>query len=485
MSAVDAVIVGAGPNGLAAAVTLARAGLRVEVYEAADTIGGGARTAELTLPGFAHDTCSAVHPMAFASPFFQEFGLRERVDFVTPEVSFAHPLDGRPAALAYHDLDRTVRELGPDGPAWRQLLEPLVRNVDALSDFTGNSLLRFPRHPIALARFGLRALEQGGPLWNARWRGEEGRSLLTGVMAHGVQPLPSIGAAAAGLALAVHGHAAGWPIPLGGTQTIPEALAADLRAHGGRIELGRRVTSLAELPAARAVLFDTSTKDLVAIAGSRLPDAYRSRLRRFRYGNAVAKVDFALSGPVPWSDPRVGDAGTVHIGGTRAEVAYAESEVAAGRHAAKPYVLVSQPSILDASRAPEGAQTLWTYTHVPRGSAADQTETITRQIERFAPGFRDLILGTSSRTAVDVAAYDANYVDGDIASGSGTFWQLLARPVLSPTPWRTPAAGIYLCSASSAPGPGVHGMAGWNAARVALATEFGVREPPSLAPERT
>ncbi|MCU1437715.1 MAG: dehydrogenase [Naasia sp.] len=484
MTAVDAVIIGAGPNGLAAAVTLARAGLTVEVYEAADTIGGGARTAELTLPGFAHDTCSAVHPMAFASPFFQEFGLRERVPFGLPEISYAHPLDDRPAALAYHDLDRTVGELGADGPAWRQLLGPLVRRVDAVSEFTGGSLLRFPRHPVELVRFGLRALEQGGPLWNARWRGEEGRALLTGVMAHGVQPLPSLGAAAAGLALAVHGHAGGWPIPLGGTQAIPDALAADLRAHGGRIELGHRIASLAELPPARAVLFDTSTKDLLSIAGDRLPAAYRRRLERFRYGNAVAKVDFALSGPVPWRDPRVASAGTVHVGGTRAEVAYAEREVAAGRHSARPFVLVSQPSIVDGSRAPQGAQTLWTYTHVPRGSNADQTEAIARQIERFAPGFRDVVLASSGRTAVEVAGYNANYIEGDIASGSGTFWQLLARPTLSPTPWRTPAAGIYLASASSAPGPGVHGMAGWNAARVALATEFGVSSPPSLAPER-
>ncbi|MCU1571087.1 MAG: dehydrogenase [Naasia sp.] len=484
MPAVDAVIVGAGPNGLAAAVTLARAGLTVQVYERAATIGGGARSGEATLPGFLHDGCSAVHPMAFASPFFTRFALRDRVGFVTPDISFAHPLDGGRAGIAYRDLDRTAEGLGADGAAWKQLLAPLVRRARAVAEFTGDTLVRIPRHPVTMARFGLRTFEQGLPTWNARWREDLAPALLTGVMAHGVQPLPSLGAAAAGLALAVQGHAQGWPIPLGGSQRIVDALAADLLAHGGRIETGVAIGSIDELPQARAVLFDTSARALARIAASRLPEDYRRKLNRLRYGNAVAKADFALSGPVPWANPEVARAGTVHLGGSREEVAYAEREVAAGRHAARPYVLVSQPSEFDATRAPEGQGALWAYTHVPRRSTSDQTETIIRQIERFAPGFRDVILASSHRTAVQVEAYDPNYVGGDIASGSGHFSQLVARPTLSPTPWRTAGKGIYLCSASAAPGPGVHGMAGWHAALTALSTEFGIKESPALAPER-
>ena len=480
--AVDAVIVGAGPNGLAAAVTLARAGLQVEVHERADRIGGGARTEELTVPGYVHDTCSAVHPMAFASPFFSAFGLRDRVEFVTPEVSFAHPLDDGRAGVAYHDLDRTVERLGHDGPRWRQLLEPLVEHARAVSDFTGGTLVRIPRHPFTMARFGLATFEQGSSAWNLRWRGDEAPSLLTGVMAHAVQPLPSLGAAAAGIALAVQAHAQGWPIPVGGSRRIPEALADDLVAYGGRIVLEHEIESIGDLPDARAVLFDTSARDMSRIAGDRLPEGYKARLDRFRYGNAVAKVDFALSGPVPWANPEVAQAGTVHLGGTRAEIAYAEREIAAGRHAARPYVLVSQPSLFDPSRAPEGHGTLWTYTHVPKGSNSDQTETIIRQIERFAPGFRDVIVASFCSTAVGVEEHDPNYVGGDIASGSGHFWQLVARPTFSPDPWRTPGPGIYLASASAAPGPGVHGQAGWNAALSALRHEFGIRRAPELQP---
>ena len=482
MPAADAVIVGAGPNGLAAAVTLARAGLSVEVYERADRIGGGTRTEELTLPGYLHDTCSAVHPMAFAAPFFQAFGLPQRVDFVTPEVSFAHPLDGGRAGIAYHDLERTVAELGADGPRWAGLLRPFIRTPRAVAEFTGGTLLRIPRHPIPFARFGLATVEQGTPAWNLRWREEIAPAMLTGVMAHAVQPLPSLGAAAAGLALTIHAHVEGWPIPIGGSQRIAEALADDLVRHGGRIETGREVRAVEELPAARAVLFDTSARDMARIAGSRLPAGYRARLRRFRYGNAVAKVDFALSGPVPWANQEVRRAGTIHLGGTREEIAYAEREVAAGRHPVRPYVLVSQPSVFDPTRAPAGHGTLWTYTHVPKYSNVDPTEGIVRQIERFAPGFRDVVVASSASTALEVEAHDPNYVGGDVASGSGDFLQLLARPTLSPDPWRTPGKGIYLASASAAPGPGVHGQAGWNAALSALRHEFGIRRAPDLSP---
>ncbi len=471
----DAIVVGSGPNGLAAAVTLARAGVQVRVYELADTIGGGARTEELTLPGFRHDVCSAVHPMAFASPFFRELGLTERVEFAVPEISYAHPLDGERAALAYRDLDRTCEQLGPDGDAWRRLFEPLVRHAGRVAEFTSTQPLRVPRHPLTAWRLGVRAIEQGTRLWNFRFGQEFAPALLTGVMAHTIQRLPSLGAAAVGMVLAVHAHAGGWPIPVGGSQAIVDALAAELLAAGGEIVTGVEVTSLAQLPDAKVVLFDTSAHALARIAGDRLPEAYRRRLLRFRFGNAAAKVDFALSEPVPWAVPELSAASTVHVGGTRAEIAAAEREVAAGRHPSNPYVLVSQPSVFDSGRAPAGKHTLWAYTHVPFGSGLDRTEAVIGQIERFAPGFRDTILASASRSAVQIAQKNPNYAGGDIASGDVGLAQLLARPVLSAQPWRTPADGVYLCSSATPPGPGVHGLAGYRAARLALRREFGRR----------
>jgi phytoene dehydrogenase-like protein len=469
---VDAVVVGAGPNGLAAAVTLARAGLSVAVYEQAATIGGGARTAELTLPGFRHDVCSAVHPMALASQFFQRFGLAERIELVVPELSYAHPLDDGRAGLAWRDLARTAEGLGRDGRAWTRLFAPLVDHADAVAQFTGTSLLRLPRHPITAARFGLRALEQGSGLWNLRFRGEEAPALLSGVAAHAILPMPSLATAGVALSLGTHAHAGGWPIPVGGSQAIVDAMAADLVAHGGVIHTGVPVTSLAELPTHRAALFDTTPSALRSIAG--LPDRYA---RGFRYGNAAAKVDFALAGPVPWANPALAAAGTLHLGGSRAEIAAGERAVAAGRHPESPYVLVSQPSTVDGTRAPAGRHVLWAYTHVPAGSTVDATEAITAQIERFAPGFRDLILASSSRSAAELQAYNPNYVGGDIAAGAAGLGQLIARPVLASDPWRTPKAGVYLASSSASPGPGVHGLVGWHAARSALRHEFGLPEP--------
>ncbi|ANJ27109.1 phytoene desaturase family protein [Agromyces aureus] len=481
MTDADAVVVGAGPNGLAAAVTLARAGLRVQVFERGDTIGGGARTAELTVPGFRHDVCSAVHPMALASRFFREFQLARRVELRHPAVAYGHPLDGGAAGLAYRDLDRTVDGLGRDGRAYRRLFEPLVAHADAVAEFTGSNLLGVPRDPVTAARFGLRALEQGSPLWNARFAEQVAPAMLAGVAAHAILPLPGLAPAGVALSLGTYAHARGWPIPVGGSQSIVDALADDLLAHGGTITTNAEITDLRELPRARAVLFDVTPKALVAIVGERMPRRYARALQAFRYGNAVAKVDFALSGPVPWANPELRAAGTVHVGGTRAEIARAERDVARGRHAEAPYVLVSQPSIVDDTRAPAGRHVLWAYTHVPRGSDLDQREAITRQIERFAPGFRDLVLGASSRTALDVERYDPNYVLGDIASGAPTIGQLLRRPVLSTDPWRTPVGGVYLASASTPPGPGVTGLNGWYAARSALRHEFGVRARPNLS----
>jgi phytoene dehydrogenase-like protein len=478
----DVVVVGSGPNGLAAAVTLARAGLRVRVYERADQAGGGVSTRELTLPGFLHDVCSAVHPLAFESRFFREFGLARRVEFATPDLSFAQPLDHGRAALAYRDLDRTREELGVDGAAYDALMRPLVERVEEVAEFTGSPLVRVPRGIRTPVTFGLRALEQGSRLWNARFREELAPALLTGVAAHTILPQPSLAAAAAGLALGTYAHARGWPIPIGGSQAITDAMIADLRAHGGELVLDHEVASLDELPPARVTMLDVTPRALVAIAGARMPSRYRRAMESFRYGGAVAKVDFALSEPVPWQNPAVREAGTVHVGGTRDEVAHSENEVNAGRLPDRPYVLVSQPTLVDPSRAPAGRHTLWTYTHVPAGSSADRAEAVIRQIERYAPGFRDTIIGLHSRTAVDVERHNPNYPGGDIAAGAPSLWQLIRRPVISPEPWRTPMPGVYLASASVAPGPGVHGLAGWYAALSALRHEFGTRALPDLSP---
>jgi len=483
-SNLDAIVVGSGPNGLAAAVTLARAGLKVRVYEKNALIGGGASTAELTLPGFRHDVGSAVHPMALASEFFQRFGLTKRIHLVVPDVSYGHPLPHGEAAIAYRDLERTAEGLGVDGREWLRLFRPLVRHVDGVSELIGNQLLRVPRHPLTTARFGARVLEQGSPFWNLRFRENKAPALLTGAYAHAIRTLPSLSTAGAGLILATHAHVRGWPIPLGGSSAIVGALVDDLIAHGGEVYADTHVRRLSDLPKARIVLLDVTPRALIELADGTLPAAYGRRLARFRYGNAVAKVDFALSGPVPWTSPELHNAPTVHVGGTREQIARAENAVSRGRHAAEPYVLVSQPSIVDHTRAPKGRHVLWAYTHVPRGSTNDQTEPIIRQIERYAPGFRDVILASASRTAADMATYNPNHVGGDIAAGEVSMPQLLARPVLSTDPWRTPLPGVYLCSSSTPPGPGVHGLAGYRAALSALRHEYGIRESPDLSPGR-
>jgi phytoene dehydrogenase-like protein len=474
----DVTVVGSGPNGLAAAVTAARAGLSVRVLEAADEIGGGVRTSELTLPGYRHDICSAVHPAALASPFFRALGLDRSIEWIIPEISYAHPLADGDAAIAWRDLDRTVDGLGRDGANWRRLVEPLVTRIDGVVDFTGSQLLRMPRDPIAAAMLGLRSVEQGGPLWNRRFHDEPARALLAGVMAHAAGRMPSLSSAGAGLLLAAHAHARGWGYPVGGAQAIADALAAELRAHGGVIETGVTVRSLGELEPSRVTLLDTSPELLRTGA---LPPRYSRALDRYRYGSGVAKVDFALSGPVPWQNSQLALAPTVHLGGTRAEIAAAENQVARGGMPRHPYVLVSQPSVLDASRAPAGHQVLWAYTHVPAGSTRDATELITSTVERWAPGFRDVVLASSSLSAAQMGEHNANYVGGDIYSGAMTLWQLVKRPVISTRPWRTPIAGVYLCSSATPPGPAVHGMNGWFAARLALWERFGIELPP-LAP---
>jgi len=475
---IDATVVGSGPNGLAAAVTLARAGLSVRVLEKAPTIGGGTRTLELTLPGFRHDVCSAVHPAAIASPFFQAFGLTDKVPFVVPEISYAHPLDNGEAGIAWRDLDRTVDGLGVDGRAWRSLFAPLVERVAAVTAFTGNQLLRMPDSIPAAILYGLRVLEHGSPLGNARFREAAAPALLAGVAAHAIGRMPSLAAGGAGLLLGTHGHAGGWGYPVGGSQAIADALAADLLAHGGTIEVNTEVTSPGDLEPSRVTLLDTSPEFLAHFGGDRLPARYRRALSRYRRGAGIAKVDFALSAPVPWTNELVRTAATVHLGGTREEIARSENAVQAGAHPDNPYVLVTQPSIHDSTRAPEGKHTLWAYIHVPRNSTVDPTEMVINQIERFAPGFRDVILASASRTARDVAAFNPNDVGGEMSGGEVTLAQLIKRPVVGITPWRTPVEGLYLCSAATPPGPAVHGMNGWYAARLALADRFGIRDTP-------
>ncbi|MGO2930970.1 phytoene desaturase family protein [Microbacterium sp.] len=466
-----ATIIGSGPNGLAAAVSLARAGYEVRVIEAFDTIGGGVSTVDSSLSGFRFDVGSSVHPASLASPFFQAFGLAERIEWVRPEISYAHPLDDGRAGIAWHDIERTAAGLGFDERAWLSLLRPLSAHIDGVVDFTGNQMLRIPREPITAVRYALRMLEQGTPLARRSFRTDEAAALLSGVLAHANTPLPSLAGAAAGLLLAAQAHAGGWMYPRGGAQRITDALVADLEAHGGTVETGTRITDLAVLDwgdAARGDVLLLNSSPRLALTHPGIPAGYAKAITRYRYGPAAAKVDFALDGPVPWTNPQVAKSPTVHVGGTQAEVWESENAVAKGRVSDRPYVLAVQPSVLDDTRAPEGKAVLWSYIHVPRGSDLDATELITRQVERFAPGFRDRILAHTSVPASAREAINPANVGGDILGGAFTIPQALARPVLSTRPWRTPMRGVYLASASTPPGPGVNGMAGWHAARTVL-----------------
>lgn len=474
---VDVEVIGAGPNGLAAAVVMARAGLSVRLHEAGPTIGGGARSIELMEKDHLHDFCSAVHPMALASPFFRAFELSRRIGFAIPEVSFAHPLDGGRAGVAYRSMERTVAGLGADGEAYRRLIQPLSEREQAILAFTLNHLVRIPRKPGAAVRFGLATLDQGMPWWNHRFATDEAKALVTGVMAHPVGTLPSLAGAGAGLVLNLLAHTVGWPIPVGGSQSIADALALDLRRHGGEVVTNSRIDTLAEVSDARVVLLDVAPKSFQAMSRGRLPTAYEAALSAFTYGNAACKVDFILSGPVPWANPELHRAGTAHLGGTREEIAASEKQVNLGVHPDSPYVLLSQPSSFDPTRAPEGRHTLWTYCHVPRNSTRDMAGAVTAQIERFAPGFRDVVVRSHTTTASELEEYNANYVGGDFSSGAVNLRQIVARPVPSLQPWATPIKGVYLCSQSTPPGPGVHGMAGLNAAKLALRREFGLPVP--------
>ncbi|MFO0797925.1 MAG: NAD(P)/FAD-dependent oxidoreductase [Gemmataceae bacterium] len=465
----DAVIVGSGPNGLAAAIELARAGLSVRVVEGADTIGGGARSAALTLPGFTHDVCSAVYPMAAASPYLRTLPLdRYGLEWLHPPVPFAHPLDGGTAAVFRRSVDDTAAGLGEDADAYRRLLTPLVRAADGLfADLLGPPFT-IPRHPLAALRFGLPGLRSGRGFAEAYFKTLEARALWAGVAAHAILPLESRPGGAVALMLGLAGHAHGWPVARGGAQALTDALAGYFRSLGGEMETGRWVKSLADLPPARAVLFDTSPRQLLAIAGDALPAGYARRLRKYRHGPGVFKVDWALSAPVPWAAADVRGAGTVHVGGTLDEVAAAERAGFEGRHAEKPFVLFVQPGVIDPSRAPAGQNVGWGYCHVPPGGGEDMLPRIEAQIERFAPGFRDVVIGRHVTTAAAMEAYNPNYVGGDISGGVTDLWQLFTRPVAKLDPYRTANPRLWLCSSSTPPGGGVHGMCGWAAARSVL-----------------
>lgn len=477
-----AAVIGSGPNGLSAAVTLARAGVPVTVFEAAETIGGGTRTTELVQAGVLHDVCSAIHPMALATGFFRAFELEKRVAFNVPEASYANPLDGAAspsgrAAVAYRSLDRTIDELGRDGAAYARFYRPLLARLEGVLDFAlGGSMLRWPSDLLGALFTGLRTAEQGTPLWNLRFREGAAPALISGVAAHSIGRMPNLATAGVGTVLGALGHARGWPVPVGGSRSITDALAADLLAHGGRIETSHMISDVRELSNYDAKFFDTSAQGLVRIAGSELPARYRATLSRFRYGNAATKVDFVLDGPIPWRDPRVAGAPTVHLGGSRTETAAAELAVSRGIHPVQPYVLLAQTGAWDPGRNP-GMHAIWSYTHVPQSSTVDVSAAVIAQVERFAPGFRDRILDYRVTTAAELATYNLNYIGGDFSAGAVTLRQLLSRPTLGVEPWRTPAEGIYLCSSSTPPGPGVHGLSGWYAARSALHHQFRLEEP--------
>jgi len=472
----DAIVVGSGPNGLAAAITLARAGCSVLVCEANTTIGGGARSTTLTLPGFVHDVCSAVHPLAAGSPFFNTLPLeRFGLEWIQPEIPLAHPLDNGTAACLYRDVDLTAEQLPGDSRAYCRLMKRLARNWEKLANEFLQPMLHLPRYPMALVRFGIPALCPASSLAKILFKHEPARALFAGIAAHSFLPLESIASSAFGLVLGMAGHAVGWPIPRGGSQAIANALASCLRELGGTIETNHRVENLSDLPKSRAVLLDISVWEFLRIARGHLPPAYRHRLESFRHAPGIFKIDYALSEPIPWKAELCRRAGTIHLGGPMDEIATAERGIARGKIPERPFTLVAQQSLFDETRAPRGQHTLWAYCHVPFGCDTDMSHRIESQIERFAPGFRDCILAGHKMNAADLEKSNLNLAGGDINGGAANLMQLIARPILSPTPYRTPLRGVYLCSASTPPGGGVHGMCGYHAARLALREIFGKR----------
>ena len=462
----DAIVIGAGPNGLAAAIVIARAGRSVCLYEANATIGGGSRSAELTLPGFVHDVCSAVHPLAAGSPFFSQLPLQKHgLEFVYPPAALAHPFDDGTAILLVRSLEVTAERLGKDGAAYRKLLSPFVEGWDELVvDLLAP--IGIPRHPFAMARFGLSGIRSAKAFAESKFQEDKTRTMFAGLAAHSFLSLDQAGTTAFGLVLGILAHTTGWPVTRGGSQTVANALGSYLNELGGEIVTNHRVESLADLPQSRATLCDVTPRQLARMAGSLLPGGFRRRLERYRYGPAAFKMDWALSAPVPWKAAECATAATVHLGGSLAEIVESEWNASHQRHSEKPFILVAQPSLFDPTRAPGGQHTLWAYCHVPNGSTVDMTDAIERQIERFAPGFRDCILARSVLTPADLERHNANLVGGDINGGIQDLSQMFLRPTVRM--YSTAVKNLYLCSSSTPPGGGVHGMCGFHAARTAL-----------------
>jgi phytoene dehydrogenase-like protein len=472
----DAIVVGAGPNGLAAAITLARAGLDVTVFEAASTAGGGARSAELTLPEFVHDPCSTVMALVTASPFMGSIDWTAHgVELALPPAPVGHTLTPDRAIVLERSVESTALELGRDGRTWARLFGPLVREAPKLTPWLLGPPLRITEHPLAQARFGMPALLPASLLARAAFRDEPARALFAGLAAHSMLPLESFASASFGMALGLEAHLGGWPFIRGGAQRLTDALVSELARHGGRVVTGHRVASLDALPPARAVLLDLTPRGMAEVAGDRLPESFRRSMVAYRYGPGVCKVDWALDGPIPWRSPELARVGTVHLGGTLAVISRSERAVHHGRQSTNPFVILAQATRFDPGRAPDGRHTAWAYCHVPNGSRADVAGHIEARIEAFAPGFRARILGRAVRTARDLEAYNPNYVGGDINGGLQNVRQLFGRPTFARDPYRTPVPGLYLCSSSTPPGGGVHGMCGYHAARSALSHEFGVR----------
>ena len=468
----DAVIVGSGPNGLAAAIALQQTGLSVLLLEAKAEIGGGLRSAELTLPGFIHDVCSAIHPLAAASPFFETLPLAAHgLEYIYPGLAAAHPLNNGNAAVLEQSVELTAQLLGADEQAYLKLMQPVLNDWPQIApDVLGP--LHFPKHPLAMARFGFPALTSLAHLAK-RFKTTQAQALLAGMGAHSMQPLSNMATSAIALVLMASGHLKGWPIPKGGSNKIASALASYFVSIGGKIETNTYISSLAQLPSAHAVLFDVSPKQLLQIAGHQFSSIYKWQLERYRYGMGVFKVDWALDGPIPFTAADCTKAGTIHIGNTLAEIATAEQQTWDGLHPEKPFVLLAQQSLFDNTRAPKGKHTGWAYCHVPNGSTVDMTDAIEKQIERFAPGFRSRILAKHTMNTAQVEEYNPNYIGGDINSGVIDIGQLFTRPALRWSPYKTSAKGIYICSASTPPGGGVHGMCGYNAAKRVLKDIFG------------
>lgn len=468
----DAVIVGSGPNGLAAAITLQQQGCSTLLLEAKETIGGGMRSAEFTLPGFIHDVCSAIYPMAVCSPFFNKLPLNEfGLTFINPTYAAAHPFDDGAAAILHHSIEKTIDNLGVDGEAYQKLMLPLYQNREKIFPFILNPF-HFPKHPFVMAGFGFHALQPAALLAKTSFKTAKGKGLFAGMAAHAMLPFSKTATSAVALVLMLAAHYNNWPLTKGGSQKIADALAAYFISLGGIIETNCNITSLKQLPGCHAMLFDVTPKQLLKIAGYKFSSLYKWQLNKYKYGTGVYKVDFALSEPIPFKASECKEAGTVHLGNTMEEISSGEQDVWKGRHADKPFVLLAQQSLFDASRAPQGKQTAWAYCHVPNGSTKNMTNMIEQQIERFAPGFIDCILAKHEMNNEALEEYNSNYIGGDINGGAQLITQLFTRPALRLSPYKTSAKGIYICSSSTPPGGGVHGMCGYNAAKKALKDVF-------------